>query len=50
MYKKDFNKWDDLFQWFIRNRNNKSKVEKVQVQEKIDELPVPASRMKRNAE
>ena len=50
MYKKDFNKWDDLFQWFIKNRNNKSKVEKEQKQEKKEELPVPASRMKRNAE
>ena len=50
MYKKDFNKWDDLFQWFIKNRNKKSKVEKEQKQEKIDELPVPVSRMKRNAE
>ena len=50
MYKKDFNKWDDLFQWFIKNRKNKSKVEKEQKQEKKEELPVPASRMKRNAE
>jgi hypothetical protein len=49
MYKKDFNKWEDLFQWFIKNRN-KNKVEKEQVPEKVDSLPVPASRIKRNAE
>ena len=30
--------------------NNKSKIEEEHIQDKIDELPVPASRKKRNAE
>ena len=49
MYKKDFNKWDDLFQWFVRNRN-KGKAETKQMQDKIDNLRVPASQLKRNSE
>ena len=49
IYKKDFNKWNDLFQWFMKNRNRK-KVENKPMEEKIDSLPVPASRIKRNAE
>lgn len=48
IYKKDFDKWSDLFQWFMKNRNKK-KVEKENTSVKMDSLPVPTSRIKRNA-
>ena len=49
IYKKDFDKWNDLFQWFFKNRNRKKvKIEKMP--EKVDSIPVPASRIKRNAQ
>ena len=49
IYKKDFDKWGDLFQWFMKNRNKK-KVEKEIIPEKTDSLPTPVSRIKRNAQ
>ena len=47
VYKKDFDKWNELFQWVVRNRNKK-KTEKKQVQE--DSAPLPISQQKRTAE
>lgn len=47
MYKKDFDKWNELFQWVVKKRNKK-KAEKKRSQE--SEPLLPTSQVKRNAE
>lgn len=47
IYKKDFNKWNELFQWVVKKRNKKKSEEK-NIQEVSQ--PIPASLLKRNAE
>ena len=47
IYKKDFDKWNELFQWFVKKRNKK-KAEEAAKKEMDSSLP--ASQIKRNAE
>jgi len=44
IYKKDFNKWNELFQWVFRKRREKEAAEVHPVQEPS---PMPSSRLKR---
>lgn len=47
IYKKDFDKWNDLFQWVVKKRNRR-KNEEVSAQKEI--LPLPVSKQKRNSD
>lgn len=47
IYKKDFDKWNELFQWVVKRRNRKKHLEK---QKSNETVPLPASQMKRETD